>query len=588
MRREAGFSAQGAAASLREKAALPPRPLFAKVLKSLRPASAGLALLFPVLSLGQTTHIRVLATTDLHGNLFPYDYYSAKPAPRGLAKIATLIAQERRDNPNTLLLDCGDTIQGSPLEIFHQTDIRKGATSSDPMMLAMNALRYDAMTVGNHEFNYGLRNLEAARKTAHFPWLAANIEGASNFTPFTVKTLGGARVAIIGVITPAIPAWEKAENYAGLHFTDPVAAVKKIADEIRQKHSADVIIVTAHSGLDRDPKTSAPSAQDLPNENLAFEIAQNTQVDAVIFGHTHSELPSYQVGQVQMLQPRNWGMSLGELDLSLDKTPTGWKVSSKTSRVIPVTDQTPADESLLAIGKPYHDAAEKYLEKPVANSKVALSAAYARVEDTALIDAIQTVELAEAKAQVSFASAFDLTVTVPAGKITVRQLAALYPYDNTLYRIQGTGKMIREALENAARYFRTCPADCSQPPLINPSVIGYNFDMASGVSYDIDLHRPEGSRIVNLRFQGQPLDDGKPVEIAVNSYRAGGSAGYTMFRGAKVLWRSSEDIREMMIQFYTNKGELPAAPDLNWHVTPEEAHQELRREAQEAGHPALR
>jgi 2',3'-cyclic-nucleotide 2'-phosphodiesterase / 3'-nucleotidase len=550
---------------------------------------AGLALFFSGLSLAQTVHIRVLATTDLHGNLFPYDYYTAKPAPRGLAKIATLIAQERRDHPNTLLVDCGDTIQGSPLETVHQADIRNGATSADPMMLAMNALRYDAMTVGNHEFNYGRRNLEAARKTAHFPWLAANIEGDSGFVPYLVKTVAGVRIAIIGVTTPAIPAWEKAENYAGLRFTDPVAAVKKIADEIRQKHSADVIIVTAHSGLDRDPKTGALSAQDLPNENLAYEIAQNAPVDAVIFGHTHSELGSYQVGRVQMLQPRNWGMSLGELDLSLDQTPQGWKASSKTSRVIPVTDQTPADESMLAIGKPYHEAAEKYLEKPVADAKVALSAAYARVEDTALIDAIQTVELAEAKAQVAFASAFDLTVTVPAGKVTVRQLAALYPYDNTLYRIEGTGRMVREALENATRYFRTCQADCSQPPRINQSVIGYNFDMASGVSYEIDLHRPEGSRIVNLRFQGKPLDDGKPVEIAVNSYRAGGSAGYTMFRGAKVVWRSTEDIREMMIQFFTDKGELPTAPDGNWRVTPEEAHQELRREAkQEADHPTLR
>ncbi len=490
-------------------------------------ASAGLAFFFSALAFAETAHIRILATTDLHGNLFPYDYYTAKPAPRGLAKIATLIAQERRDNANTLLVDCGDTIQGSPLETVHQAEVRNGATSADPMMLAMNALHYDAMTVGNHEFNYGLRNLNAARKTAQFPWLAANIEGDSAFTPFIIKTIGGIRVAVIGVTTPAIPAWEKAENYAGLRFADPVEAVKKIAEGLRQNHTADVIVVTAHSGLDRDPKTGAPSAQDLPNENLAYEIAQYTPVDAVIFGHTHSELGSFQVGRVQMLQPRNWGMSLGELDLSLDRTPDGWKLVSEASRVIPVTNQTPADETILAIGKPYHEAAEKYLERPVANAKVALSAAFARVEDTPLIDAIQMVELNEAKAQVSFASAFDLTVTVPAGRVTVRQLAALYPYDNTLYRIEGTGKMIREALENAARYFKTCAADCKQPPLINSSVIGYNFDMASGVSYEIDLHRPEGSRIVNLRFQGQPLEDGKPVEIAVNSYRAGGSAGYT-------------------------------------------------------------
>jgi 2',3'-cyclic-nucleotide 2'-phosphodiesterase/3'-nucleotidase len=181
------------------------------------------------------------------------------------------------------------------------------------------------------------------------------------------------------------------------------------------------------------------------------------------------------------------------------------------------------------------------------------------------------------------------TINVKEGRVTVRQLAALYPYDNTLYRIAGTGKMVREALENAARYFRGCTGACDQGPLINPNVIGYNFDMAQGVSYEIDLRRPEGSRIVNLTFHGEPMDDGKPVDIAVNSYRAGGSGGYTMFRGAKVLWRSSEDIREMMIRFFTEQGALPATADGNWRVIPEQAHEELRREAiQEAEHPSLR
>ena len=579
--RGAGFSLRTALDALREpKTRLKPRA-------GLSPPYV--ALLFAGIAVGQTVNIRVLATTDLHGNLFPYDYYTAKPAPRGLAKIATLIAQERRDNPNTLLVDCGDTIQGSPLETVHQAEILRGKMSPDPMTAAMNHLQYDAMTVGNHEFNYGLPNLRAARKNADFPWLAANVEGPSGFTPFVIKTIAGIRVAIIGVTTPAIPAWEKAGNYQGLRFTDPVAAVKKIAEGIRRNHRADVILVTAHSGLDRDAKTGARFTLDLPNENLAYQIAQQTPVDAVIFGHTHSELGSYSVGEVAMLQPRNWGMSLGELDLVLVRAGEGWKVSSKTSRVIPVTDATPADESILAIGKPYHEAAEKYLAQPVADAKAALNATFARVEDTALIDAIQTVELSEAKAQVSFASAFDLNVTVPQGRVTVRQLAALYPYDNTLYRIAGTGKMIREALENAARYFQSCQASCTQGPLINPNVIGYNFDMAEGVSYEIDLRRPAGSRIVNLRFQGKPLDDGKPVDIAVNSYRAGGSAGYTMFVEAKVLWRSSEDIRDMMIRFFTEKGVLPAAPQDNWRVTPEAAHQELRREATEqAAHPILR
>jgi 2',3'-cyclic-nucleotide 2'-phosphodiesterase / 3'-nucleotidase len=285
-------------------------------------------------------------------------------------------------------------------------------------------------------------------------------------------------------------------------------------------------------------------------------------------------------------------MSLGEMDLVLDR-PAGeragaWKITSKSSRVIPVTEATPADESILALARPYHEAAERYLDKPVAKTPVAMNAALARVEDTPVIDAIQAVQLAEAHAQVSFASAFDIGVRLPQGSVTVRQIAALYPYDNTLYAIETTGKTIREVLEYSARYYNGCETDCSQGPLINPAVYGYNYDVAEGVAYEIDLRRPIGGRIVNLKWQGQPLADGQPLRVAINSYRAGGGGGYSMLRGARVVWRSSEEIREMIIRYYTTRGVLNSFAAANWRVVPEEAHRELVREAQqEAAQPRL-
>jgi 2',3'-cyclic-nucleotide 2'-phosphodiesterase/3'-nucleotidase len=161
----------------------------------------------------------------------------------------------------------------------------------------------------------------------------------------------------------------------------------------------------------------------------------------------------------------------------------------------------------------------------------------------------------------------------------VRQIAALYLYDNELYAVNGTGQMVKDALENAARYFTGCStADCSNTPLINSSVIGYNFDMAQGVTYDIDLTRPVGDRIRNLRYQGKPLGPQQKLRIALNNYRAGGSNGYTMFKGAKVLWRSYLDIRELILRYYADH-ELPSVPDNNWRVIPETAHQALRAEA---------
>ncbi|HUO32001.1 MAG TPA: 5'-nucleotidase C-terminal domain-containing protein, partial [Bryobacteraceae bacterium] len=209
----------------------------------------------------------------------------------------------------------------------------------------------------------------------------------------------------------------------------------------------------------------------------------------------------------------------------------------------------------------------------------ALDARLARVEDTALIDAVQQVELYYSKADVSFASSFNARAAVKKGPVTVREIAGLYIYENQLYVIEGDGKMVREALENAARYYQTCSGDCSHGPLINPQVIGYNYDMAEGVNYEIDLTQPPGHRVRNLTWHGKPLDDRQPLRIAVNNYRAGGSAGYTMFRGAKIVWRSPDEIRDLVIRYFRQHKELPAEPDNNWRIVPELAREELRREA---------
>ena len=201
------------------------------------------------------------------------------------------------------------------------------------------------------------------------------------------------------------------------------------------------------------------------------------------------------------------------------------------------------------------------------------------MEDSALIDAIQQVQLYYAKADVSFASSFNARVSVPQGPVTIRQIAALYVYENQLYAIEGNGKMVRDALENSARYYNTCASDCSHGPLINPDVIGYNYDMAQGVDYEIDLTQPPGHRIRNLRWHGKPLDDNQPLRIAVNNYRAGGSAGYSMFRNAKIVWRSPDEIRDLVIQYYSEHKTLPAQPDNNWRVVPEAALRTLEHEA---------
>jgi len=528
---------------------------------------------------GADLKITLLATSDLHGNLFPYDYYTAQPAERGLAKIATLIQSARAENPNNLLIDCGDTIQGTPLEAVYQEYLQTGQGTPppehDPMMLAMNAVGYDAMVVGNHEFNFGLKNLAKARADAHFPWISSNIVASPGapvkaFAAYFIKTVAGVKIAVIGVTTPLIPDWEAGEHYRGYRFQSGVDAVRRTVDEVREREHPDIVIVAAHAGLDGDSK-----------ENMVREIAtQVPGIDAIVFGHTHQQVASLQIGDVLLMQPKNWGISLGRMDFVLEpKETSGWKIVSKSSRLIPVTRDSPADSKLLEIGRPYHELAERYLSTAVAQAPVSLDSKLARVEDSALIDAIQQVQLFYSKADVSFASSFNAHVSVPQGPVTIRQIAALYVYENQLYVIEGNGKMVRDALENSARYYNTCANDCSQGPLINPRVIGYNYDMAEGVDYEIDLTQPAGGRIRNLRRHGQPLDDNQPLRIALNNYRAGGSAGYSMFRGAKILWRSPQEIRDLVIQYYSEHKTLPARPDNNWRVVPETALRTLEREA---------
>jgi len=529
-----------------------------------------------------TRSLRILQTTDLHGYLEPYDYFAARPANRGLAKIATLIGRARAEQPNTLLIDCGDTIQGSPLEAVHQMAVRAGKTTRpDPMIAAMNHLRYDAMVVGNHEFNYGLDNLRKAQRAARFPWLSANTlatGGKSGFVPYILKTVGGVRVAVIGLTTGGIPSWERPEHYRGLTWQDQVEAARRALAQIEPKRP-DITILAVHGGLDRDLKTGRVFPGQMANDNMAYQLATAfPKVDVILYGHSHVADAGTRIGDVLIMQARNWGQSLGQVDLELERAGGRWRVLTKRSQLVPVTEQVPADPEVTRLAAPYHEATEAYLKTPVAESAAELTGALARFQDSAVVDAIHAVQLHYTQADVSMTALFQPSVKIPKGPVTVREMAALYVFDNELYTVEGDGRMLREALENAARFFLTCAdAACAQGPLINSAMPGFNFDMAQGVSYEIDLTAPAGSRVKNLTYRGAPLRDDQPLKLAINNYRAAGSGGYEMFRRGKIVWRSGREIRDLLIDYYTEKKQLPAAPDGNWRLTPEAAVETLRR-----------
>ena len=541
-------------------------------------------------------HIAILSTTDLHGHILPVDYYTGKPdQTTGLAKVATLIKHARNDTPNLLLLDCGDVIQGTPLVYYHN---RLNNTPPDPMMLAMNALHYDAMTIGNHEFNFGPAVLNKARDEAHFPWLSANIVRAaaagahdgiiatsgsaaatSPFKPYIIKEIDGVRIAILGLTTPGIPDWEDKPNYAGLEFLDPVETARKYVPILREKERADIVIIAMHMGLETDLDIGRPVPNQSSRENTAIEIAKNVLgIDAIFMGHTHRDIPALIINNVLLCQAGKYGDHLIRADIYLEKTlqaleanatvpAARWRITARGARSIAIDEHIPADPEILALAAPYDRETQTWLAKTIGACHRELTATDSRFRSTAIIDLIQRVQLDTARADISFCASFNTAARIPAGDITVRDLCSLYTYENTLVAVELTGAQVKAALEHSARYYRVTTAENGARAIeADPKIPGYNYDMAAGVTYEIAPSRAIGDRIQNLRWQGNPIDPAQKFRVAINNYRLNGGGGYTMFKDAPVLWRSSEEIRDLIIDWVTRHREIPADPINNWRL----------------------
>ncbi len=536
-------------------------------------AFLALVVVFPAWVVGaERVQVTVLATTDMHGNIMPVDYFTNRPADRGLARVATLIADARKSAPDALLIDCGDTIQGSPMAYYFA---RKNSRIANPMMVAMNALGYEAMTIGNHEFNFGLSVLEKARRESDFPWLSANTyQTHSNdkhlYTPYIIKEVAGVRIAILGLTTPAIPNWEEPANYAGHEFRDPVSEAKKWVAHLRGKERADVVVAAVHMGLEVDLRTGRAGLWNIPGENTSVAIAEQVPgIDVMFMGHTHREVSGLVINSVLLVQAGRWGDGLARADLYLDPVDGGgWRVAAKSGRTIPVTPQTATHPEIATLIEPYETETQAWLGKTIGTCAAELTATESRLQDSAIVDLIQRVQLEAGGADVSFAASFNLNARLPRGEVTVRDIAGLYVYENSLVVVEVTGAQIKAGLEHAARYFLPYEAGKTARDLIDTRQPGYNFDLAEGVDYTIDLTREIGDRIVDLTFRGEPLAPDRKLKLALNNYRVNGGGGYTMFRGAPVVWRSGVEIRDLIIDWVEKNGTVPAEPTNNWRILP--------------------
>ncbi len=526
-------------------------------------------LLFAIASPAAT--LTILHTSDLHGHVDPTDELSDRDWREGLARIATAVSAARAGGDSILLLDSGDTIQGTPM----QAVAFRSEGASDPTIRAMNAVGYDAMAVGNHEFDYGMARLESSRREAKFPWLSGNIvreDGRPAFEPYLIRKVAGVRVGILGLTTKNVPGWEPPGNYAGLRFLDSADAARRFVPILRGREKCDVVIVITHQGFERDLATGREDATEV--ENQAWAIANEVSgIDLLLTGHTHTIIEPRRVGKTWVSQPGRFGNVLTRFDLVLAKRGARFEVTGVTGKNLPMAEVAP-DSAIVRLVSAEHGAAMKVLAEPIAALASPGSVRNARTADNGVLDWLHGVQRREGRADLSFASLLPGTLPDWApGPLTVRQIWAFYPYENSLVTVRATGRQVRKALESAGRCVSGIGVQNGQPVWKrNPSVWGYNCDTLDGAEYALDPTRPEGNRLLFLRRNGKDVGDDESFSVAINSYRAAGGGGYDVWRDCPrigTVGGAGRGVRDLLLEDARRRRTLELKPNENWFLTPE-------------------
>ncbi len=523
-------------------------------------AATGLFAQAPAGASPTETTLRILSTTDVHGHVMPQDTFTLRPENQGWAKLATLIRQAREGHPNTLLLDSGDEIQGEPLD-YVRTVLHPDLP--EPAIAIMNALGYSAMAVGNHEYNFGLANLRAAEKQAAFPFLSANTldarTGRPAFKPYVVVKVGGLSIAIVGFTTPWVPTWEEPANYQGLRFEDIVATAKTIIPTLRAKEKVDLVLVAMHSGL------GAVNGR-VGDENAALRLADQVPgIDAIFAGHTHVPVTTTHKG-VPILQADHWGRALAVLDLTLRKDGKRWSVVASQPALVKPQDATITDPQVLSLTEGLRTLTDRYLDTLATNLETDLDGRWARIEDSPLVHLIQTVMRQSTGAQLAAASCNSTRIFIPKGPTNVRQFYALEPFEDHLAVIQISGAQLKAYLEHAARYFTFS----WQPELFNPDIPGYDYDMVDGATYALNLGKPVGDRVEDLRVGGQPVKPDQTFTLALTTYRLRGGGGYLDamgFSGGPISI-SKSSLRNLLLAYVLAHPDLSITLNNSWRTIP--------------------
>lgn len=506
--------------------------------------------------------VTILQTSDIHGFLNAWDYSSDTPAPNGLSKAATLIKEERKNHPGTLLIDTGDISQGNMVERFRHDEVPAA-------VMAVNLLQYDAFIPGNHDFNYEFETLCNTIEQMDASVVSANIkksDGSYFVSPYVIQDADGIKVAIIGFTTPQVPSWESAnpDHYDNMEFTDPISEVEALLGEVEPL--ADLIVLAAHDG--RVPENESPGF-------YAVADRFGDRIDAIFTGHEHAEYMEERNG-VLMAGSGSHGKFLMKAVFEMEERGGSWEVADKHAELLSTAEAEPDPEFVKATAS-YHDDCVAEANAVIGTvsedflNPVALLPGIPIVshEDTPLMDLVNKAQLLYTDADISMTNGFDPYANLTEGPFLYKDAVKLYPFDNTVKVLKVTGAELKEIMENwAGAYFRQWqPGDVTIAADPNVRFIGY--DTFSGINYDIDVSKPVGERITNVTRQNKPLDDKEELRLAVNSFRLAimeqsGSTYEVVYDSFNSSGPST--VRDMLIDYISTQGTVTPECDHNWKL----------------------